>query len=198
MALFLTACGERRQPPIVRSPLADSADQLMFAPRFNLTDKGVIRAQLDADTGYFFDDNTRVEFDDVRTTFYTSTGVKDATLTARHGEYSTRLGDMTATGNVVVTTEAGKRLVTPELHYSQGRNEFSSDSQFVLTEPGRQLAGIGFRSDPNLNNVRVLRGASGFATGGVIPETQRPAIPPGVRDTAISPAAPRIRTPTRR
>jgi LPS export ABC transporter protein LptC len=159
------ACAEPRQPPSTRSALADSADQVMFGAQFNLTERGVIRAELNSDTAYFFEDNTRIEFDDVRSTFYTVTGMKDAVLTSRRGRYNTRAGDMTAMGNVVVVTETGRRLVTPELHFNQARNEFFSDSQFVLTEPGRQLSGIGFRSDPNLNNVRVLRGASGSVTG---------------------------------
>nr|MBA3655862.1 hypothetical protein [Gemmatimonadaceae bacterium] len=49
------------------------------------------------------------------------------------------------------------------LRYDPGVNEVASDSAFVLTEPGRRLEGIGFRADPNMNNVRVLKGARGSA-----------------------------------
>lgn len=161
-----TACDDKREPPVLgKSPMADSADQIMYGASFNLTDRGVIRAELQADTAYFLDDNTRIELDDVNTTFYTVTGVKDAVLTSDRGRYSTRLGNMTAYGNVVVNTEAGRRIVTPELHYNQGANRFSSDSHFVMTEPGRRIEGVGFRSDPGLNNVQVLSGATGFMTG---------------------------------
>ena len=45
------------------------------------------------------------------------------------------------------------------------RNQISSDSAFVMTEPGRRLEGIGFRSDPNMKNIQILKGASGFAKG---------------------------------
>jgi LPS export ABC transporter protein LptC len=158
-------CGERPTPPPTRAGLADSADQVMFNARFNLTDRGVIRAELEADTAYFLEENTRVELDNVRSIFFTQAGVKDAVLTSHHGRYNTRAGDMKAFGNVVVINEAGRRLVTEELQYNQARNEFYSDSAFTMTEPGRELSGIGFRSDPNLNNVRVLRAASGFVSG---------------------------------
>jgi LPS export ABC transporter protein LptC len=164
-AVGSSACADRSGPPPTRAGLADSADQVMYGARFNLTDGGVMRAQLDADTAYFFEDNTRVELDNVETTFFTQGGVRDAVLTSRHGRYNTRAGDMVAYGDVVVINEAGRRLTTQELQYSQARNEFYSDSAFTMTEPGRELSGIGFRSDPNMNNVRVLRGASGFATG---------------------------------
>jgi hypothetical protein len=35
-----------------------------------------------------------------------------------------------------------------------------------MTEPGRRLEGIGFRSDPNMQNVRILKTKSG-STGAV-------------------------------
>ncbi len=141
--------------------MADSADQIMYGAHFNLTDKGLSRAELLSDTAYFFEDNTRVELRKVEATFFTTTGARDAYLTAKRGTYRSRLNNMVARGDVVVTTEEGRRLATPELKYDQAMNEISSDSAFVLTEPGRRLEGIGFRSDPNMQNVRILHTKSG-------------------------------------
>ena len=146
--------------------MADSADQVMYGARFNLTDQGLSRAELLADTAYFFDDNTRVELTEVETTFYTATGARDAHLTSNRGTYNSRNGTMVARGKVVVITEEGRQLTTPELKYDQQMNEISSDSSFVLTEPGRRLEGVGFRSDPNMQNVQILRTKSG-TTGAV-------------------------------
>ena len=40
------ACTSKKQPPVAtHSPLADSADQVMYGARFNLTDKGLARAE---------------------------------------------------------------------------------------------------------------------------------------------------------
>ena len=61
---------------------------------------------------------------------------------------------MIARDSVVVVTEEGRRLVSPELKYDQAANQISSDSAFVLTEPDRASTGIGFSSDPNMQNVR--------------------------------------------
>jgi len=161
--LVLPACTEKKALPTSRgSALADSADQVMFGAKFTLTSKGVSRADLTADNAYFFDDNTRIELDKVHTTFFTTAGVKDAVLTSERGTYHQRLGNMLARKNVVVVSEDGRRLTTSELLYSTGRNEISSDSAFVLTEPNRRLEGIGFRSDPNMNNIRILKGVSGI------------------------------------
>jgi LPS export ABC transporter protein LptC len=161
-----SACRRDSEPPTaVSSPMADSADQVMFGARAILTDKGLMRAELFGDTAYFFDDNTRIEMRTVKTNFFTNAGAQSAVLTSREGTYRTQ-GSMEARGDVVVVSTDGRRLTTPQLRFDQVRNEISSDSAFVLTEPGRRVAGIGFVSDPNMNNVRILKTTSG-STGRV-------------------------------
>lgn len=168
---MLIGCDKKAQPPLVGgSPLVDSADQVAFKVRFNLTDKGLSRAELEADTALFFDDNTRVELRNVGLTFFTASGARDAYLTSRRGTYLSRTGNMTARDSVVVVTEEGRRLVSPELKYDQTANQISSDSAFVLTEPDRRVEGIGFRSDPNMQNVRILKTRSGTTGTVVLPD----------------------------
>lgn len=161
-----SACKQAREPTAApSSPMADSADQVMFGARAILTDKGLMRAELFGDTAYFFDDNTRVEMRVVKTNFFTTAGAPSAVLTSKEGTYRTQ-GSMEARGDVVVVSTDNRHLTTPQLHFDQLRNEISSDSAFVLTEPGRRVAGIGFISDPNMNNVRILKTTSG-STGRV-------------------------------
>ena len=160
------ACSQKKQPPVaVHSPLADSADQVMYGMTFVLHDKGLNRALLKSDTAYFFDENTRIELEKVQTTFFTATGAKNAVLTSERGRYNSRTNNMVARKNVVVVTEDGRRLTTPELTYNQQTNQISSDSSFVMTEPNRRLEGVGFRSDPDMKNIQILKGASGMAKG---------------------------------
>ena len=64
-------------------------------------------------------------------------------------------------GNVVIVTTEGKRLTSPHMRYQQATNEVSSDSAFTLVEPGRSLRGIGFRADPQLTRVVVLKAGEG-------------------------------------
>ena len=183
------ACSSKKQPPVAtHSPLADSADQIMYGARFKLTDQGLARAQLEADTAYFFDDNTRQELENVHTTFYTVTGAKDAVLTSRHGTINNRTNNMIARGNVVVVSEDGRRLTTPELIYNQQKNQISSDSAFVMTEPNRRLEGVGFRSDPNMKNIQILSGAKGIARGvSTAPVAPAPTTTPAASSTAPPP-----------
>jgi len=157
--VLLSACLDVQEPPTARAvPLPDSADQMLIGMSTIVTEAGVRRADLRSDTALMYEDNTRTELRKVNAVFYTATGTKDATLTAREGTYNMRLGTMEARGDVVVTSTAGRRLTTPQLRYDPGRNEVSSDSTFRLTMPdGRVLSGVGFISDPDLNSVRILK-----------------------------------------
>ncbi len=205
VAGVLSACKETPAPPVAaRNVLADSADQIMFGTVANITDQGVLKGQIRADTGYFFDDNTRLEGRTVQVTFFTETGVKNAVLTAREGTYNERTGNMEARGNVVVVSTDGRRLTTPLLEYSQTRNQISSDSTFTLTDSTRVLTGIGFTSDPNMNNVHCLHACNGTIgqvelSGSVRPDSTRAprpaALPPG-RDSTHRPKADSARPAT--
>jgi LPS export ABC transporter protein LptC len=160
----------------------------MYPARFNLTDQGLQRAHVDADTAYFFDDNNRMELQGVHATFFTVTGAKDAVLTSRHGTTNTRTNNMIARKDVVVVSEDGRRLTTQELMYNQQKNEISSDSAFVMTEPNRRLEGVGFRSDPNMKNIQILSGAKGVARGVSTGTSGPPASTPPAT-TSSAPAA---------
>jgi LPS export ABC transporter protein LptC len=159
----VVACTPQGATPPVKQgvSMADSAEQVMVGVRMLLTDRGVQRAELFADTGYVFEDQTRFELRKVRATFNTSTGTKDGVLSADRGMYNQREQRLEGYGHVVIVTTEGKRLSSPQMKYMQAANEVSSDSAFTLVEPGRSLNGIGFRADPQLTRVQVLRAGTG-------------------------------------
>jgi LPS export ABC transporter protein LptC len=193
LAMLAAGCrGEGTAPPQATGTpaICGECDQIMFGIRTVLTDRGVRNAELEADTALFFDENSRIEVRGVKLTFYTRTGERNSVLTSREGTYNTRQSRMEARGNVVVVSDDGRRLTTEQLKYDQVRNEISSDSAFVLTEPGRRLEGIGFTSDPNMNNIRVHRlieGQGAVSTGDL--GQPRPATPAAAQpaDTARPP-----------
>lgn len=159
------ACSNGTEPrPTPANPLADSADQVMFGISTMITDQGVLRARLRADTGYFFNGSTRIEVRNEQTTFFTNMGEQNAVLTSKEGTYNTTRGTMQARRDVVVVTTDGKRLVTELLDYNQQTNLISSDSAFVLTQPTGTMRGIGFTSDPNMSNMHVKRVITGGGT----------------------------------
>ena len=161
--IAITGCSKQGSAPPVKTrvSLADSAEQVMQNIRALLTNEGVQRGELFADSAYIFDDNTRFELRKVRATFNTVTGVKDGTMRADRGRYTLRHQVLEGFGNVVITTNEGRRLTSPQIRYNQATNEVSSDSSFTMVEPGRTLSGVGFKADPQLQHVQVLRAPRG-------------------------------------
>ena len=155
------ACGETQGPPVTNETLLpDSAEQMLFGINLILTDGGVRRAVVSSDTLLMYDDNTREEMRKVTARFFTPAGEQQAVLTSAEASHSTRIGTMEARGTVVVVSSDGKKLETPQLKYDPSRNEVSSDSAFTLTEPGdRVTKGIGFVSNPDMTNMRILAAA---------------------------------------
>src|SRR5256885_3053852 len=110
------ACGEAETPPVAKgATAADSADQFLVGMNVKLNDGGVQRADINADTAYFYNDNTLLQMRAVKSQFYTSTGVQEGILTSRRAKYDTRTDLMEATGDVVLVTQDGRRLTTSQL-----------------------------------------------------------------------------------
>ena len=175
VAVAAAACEDSKTTPAPVQPSQnplDSADQVLFGVTTNLVNGGLLRGVMLSDTVLMYEDNTRADLRKVNTTFFTQTGAKNGTLTAKRGTYHMRLGNMEARGDVVVVSEDGRRLETPHLKYDPQRNEISSDSAFVMTEAnGRRVEGIGFVSDPNMNNIRILRAARGRGGSVTLPKS---------------------------
>jgi hypothetical protein len=65
-----------------------------------------------------------------------------------------------------------------------------------MTEPNRRLEGVGFRSDPDMKNIQILKGASGMAKG-VSTQPAQSAPPAASSPRPIQPAPAASSTPKR-
>jgi LPS export ABC transporter protein LptC len=160
VALLAGACSKKDSHVGIlgEGGLLDSADQVAFNSRTVLTDAGLLRAEIFADTTLFLQQNTRLAMRVVHGVFFNAQGSRDATVTADRANYDSRLQVLEAWGNVIVTSVDGRVLKSPMLRFENQQNQLMSDSAFVLTEPdGKEMRGVGFRSDPNLEVVTVQR-----------------------------------------
>ncbi len=160
-AVLVSACsdlGKSKSAEFAGSSMLDSADQVAFGSRTLVTDGGLLRAEIFADTTLFLDQNARIGMRQVSGDFFNGVGSKDATMTAQRAQYDTRTGGLEAWGNVVITSVDGRVLKSPMVRYDSRQNQIVSDSAFVVTEPdGKEMRGVGFRADPNLDVITVLR-----------------------------------------
>ena len=160
----LLACRKTTKPPVVgEAALADSADQILFDVRSPITNSGVKRGEMFADTIFVFRDQTLFVMRRVRANFNTELGVPNGTLRGDRGTYDLRTQTLEGYGNVVVTSTKGERLSSNHLKYNQALNEIASDSAYTLVRNNETQRGIGFRSDPNLAVFRCLRACGGSA-----------------------------------
>ena len=156
-ALF-AACKSSNTPVTATQAVLDSADQVLLGMSHYVTEAGVLRARVRADTAYFFSNTQRAELRNVNVTFYDAAGNPTSTLTSKEGTHHWRSGDMEARGNVVVVRgKDGATMRTEVMYYNQARNEVSSDKAFVWDEPGRHVEGDGFTSDPEFKKITAKR-----------------------------------------
>ena len=157
LAVASGACRDGTRPTATETQL-DSADQVLLGMTHYVTEAGIQRARVRADTAYFFTPTQRAELRNVHVTFYDAQGMATSTLTAREGTHYWRTGNMEARGNVVVVRDKdGGTMRTAVMNYDQRRNEVSSDSAFVFDGPERHIEGEGFTSDPEFRNVTARR-----------------------------------------
>ena len=157
------ACSNGAKPTATITA-ADTADQVLIDMTHYVTNDGVVRARVRADTAYFYQNIQAVEMRNVHITFYDTDGRETSTMTAREGTYHWGTGDMEGRGNcVVVGAGDGRTLKSEVMRYKQGPNQVSSDQPFIFDGPGRHITGQGFTSDPDFRNVTALRpqGTSG-------------------------------------
>lgn len=162
LALAAAGCSRPAEPPLTRVPsLVDSAEQVLFNVSTILTDKGVERGTMTADTAFVFHDQTQFDFRVVHVAFRDSIGAPGGTMVADSGRYDMRTEVLEGWGHVVITSTKGERLETPQLKYNQATNVITSDTSFVLTQGDKVQRGIGLITDPDLLHIRILRAAGG-------------------------------------
>jgi LPS export ABC transporter protein LptC len=168
MALVASAaCEDTGARPTTTVAASDSADQILEGFSHYVTNQGVRRSRVEADTAYFYESTQITELRRVKVTFYDIKGAESSTLTSRTGTYRWQDGAMEADSNVVVVSPDGRRLATERLRYDNATNTISTDQPFTFDDASQHLKGKSFRSDPDFRNV-VTDQPSGVAGKGML------------------------------
>ncbi len=151
------ACSNGAKPTATITA-ADTADQVLIDMTHYVTNDGVVRARVRADTAFFYQNSQSVEMRNVHITFYDTDGRETSTMSAKQGTYHWATGDMEGRGNcVVVGAGDGRTLKSEVMRYKSATNQVSSDQPFDFVGPGRHIQGQGFTSDPDFRNVTALK-----------------------------------------
>jgi LPS export ABC transporter protein LptC len=139
----------------------DSADQTAFGIEHNISNEGLRRVRIEADTRDYYDAQQSVELRQLTVIFFSTEGVESSRITADWGTYDYRTGDMVARSNVVGTTPDGRRLTSSKLEYDQVSDRLATDEPFVFDSADEHLEGSGFSADRDFRNVRVTNPREG-------------------------------------
>jgi LPS export ABC transporter protein LptC len=146
-------CEDTGARPTTTIQAPDSADQVLEGFSHYVTNQGVRRTRVEADTAYFYESTQITELRNIKVTFYDLKGEEGSTLTARRGTYRWQNGSMEANGDVLVVAPDGRRLRTETLRYDNAANQISTDKRFSFERGAEHLEGNSFRSDPDFRNV---------------------------------------------
>ena len=158
LLIFLFACqsnelqrsGETRQG----RPDAESWDAVI-----TLTNKGAKRGVIRSGHLEKYNDKEFILLDqNVDADFFNEEEVFTTNLKSLVAEIDEEEDFLVAIGNVVVVTDSGVTLFTDTLSWdNQKEKVFTSDSVIFITEKKDTLYGIGFESDIELNNWKILQ-----------------------------------------
>ena len=158
LLIFLLACksnelqrsGETRQG----RPDAESWNAVI-----TLTNKGAKRGVIRSGHLEKYNDNEFILLDqNVDADFFNEEEVFTTNLKSLVAEIDEEEDFLVAIGNVVVVTDSGVTLFTDTLSWdNQKEKVFTSDSVVFITEKKDTLYGIGFESDIELNNWKILQ-----------------------------------------
>ena len=146
----LQRSGETRQG----RPDAESWDAVI-----TLTNKGAKRGVIRSGHLEKYNDNEFILLDqNVDADFFNEEEVFTTNLKSLVAEIDEEEDFLVAIGNVVVVTDSGVTLFTDTLSWdNQKEKVFTSDSVVFITEKKDTLYGIGFESDIELNNWKILQ-----------------------------------------
>lgn len=163
LSALTASCEEAGVKPTSTVQAPDSADQVLEGFSHYVTNEGVRRSRVEADTAFFYEPTQITELHNIKVVFFDLKGAEGSTLTARRGTYRWQDGSMEADGNVVVVSPDGRRLTTETLRYDNATNTIMTDKPFSFDRGAEHLEGNSFRSDPDFRNVITdrPRGVSG-------------------------------------
>jgi LPS export ABC transporter protein LptC len=169
LALSALACEDTGVRPTTTVQAADSADQVLEGFSHYVTNEGVLRSRVEADTAFFYEPTQITQLRNVKVVFFDFKGAESSTLTARRGIYRWQDGSMEAIGSVVVVSPDGRRLATEVLRYDNATNLITTDRHFTFDRGDEHLEGNSFKSDPDFRNVVTDRPRGVTGDGMLLP-----------------------------
>ncbi len=156
----LAACGNAGTEPRAAQDYPQlPADYVLASITHFMTEDGVRRGVLKADSAYFYADSAKANLKKVHLVLYGVTGQEVADLTSKTGQLDQRTNAMTARGDVVLVGKGSgaQRVETQELHYDPNQRKIWSTVTSTIYQNGNRTVTDGFSADDQLSNIVQTR-----------------------------------------
>ena len=157
--LYLLILGCGRQEAVPEGSIAGGPDQESWGVTIILTDKGIMRAKIKSGHLEKYNEREFVLLDSsVTADFFDDRESHTSQLTSLRAEVNQSSNDMKAMGHVVAVSDSGISLYTDTLIWNSRGEKMTTDDPIMLTtEQKDTLYGIGFESDSDLKNWKILK-----------------------------------------
>ena len=134
---------------------ATSADLKLDRVRYTETRQGVKEWELEADSAFYFKDQSTVNLEKVRATFY-GKDEEIYVLVGEKGKFNTQTKEIEVYSGVQIDSNKGYRMRTESLKYQPDKRELSTPERVEMHGPQFQLSGVGLIVDLDKERVKVL------------------------------------------
>lgn len=150
-----SACTTAGVRPIAENTAADSADQVLLKMATKITNDGVLRSNIEADTAFIYQRTQMMDLRKFTARLLDEKGNLKSTLTADRGLYATYATKLDARGHVVITSTNGEKIQTEHLIYDKLANKITIDTAFVADSKKGHLTGNYMESDIDFTVITV-------------------------------------------
>lgn len=134
-------------PEAILGALPKNVDLSLKKIDYTETRNGVRRWQLIADSANYSVKNTTTHVENIHMTFYDKQGRDEATLTAQKGEMHTEKRDVSASGDVVVSTVNGYDFFSDSLFFSENDRKIRTEDPVHIVSSQMKVSGEGLEFD---------------------------------------------------
>jgi len=153
-----TACSDRPNE-IQLAKGNDYPDQESWGVTIILTDSSIERARIQSGHLEKYNQEQHIMLDErVNVDFFDKKQVHVAFLNSVRAEVDQKTNNMKAIGDVIAVSDSGITLYTDTLYWNAKKEQMSTvDSVMITTLEKDTLYGVGFESDSDLQNWKILK-----------------------------------------
>ena len=157
--IFISAgCSDRSDEAQLAKGI-DYPDQESWGATIILTDSSIERARIKSGHLEKYNQEQHIMLDDrVKVDFFDKKQAHVAVLNSLRAEVDQKTNNMKAIGDVIAVSDSGITLYTDTLYWNAKIEQMSTvDSVMITTLDNDTLYGVGFESDSDLQNWKILK-----------------------------------------